>query len=63
VPIKEARHFNLSEVRTLLLHVEDKPYGLAIWLQLYLGLRVGELQALTWTDVDLTEGILRRMSA
>jgi integrase len=58
VPIKEARHFNLSEVRTLLLHVEDKPYGLAIWLQLYLGLRVGELQALTWTDVDLTEGIL-----
>jgi integrase len=31
-------------------------YGLAIWLQLYLGLRAGELIALKWEDLDLETG-------
>jgi integrase len=53
---KEAKHLNLDETKTLLTHVDGKKYGLAIWLQLYLGLRVGELQALRWEDIDLNFG-------
>lgn len=48
-----ARHLNLGQVRVLLSHVRGKPYGAAIWIQFFLGLRVGELQALRWEDVDL----------
>lgn len=59
VPVKEARHLTLDQIRYLLESVKDREYGIAIWLQLYLGLRVGELQALKWEDVDLEEGILR----
>jgi len=55
VPVKEARRLNLEQIKQLLIHVEGKKYGLAIWLQLYLGLRCGELQALRWEDVDLTD--------
>lgn len=56
VPLKETRHLNMEQVKTLLAHVADKPYGTAIWLQLYLGLRVGEVQALRWSDVELDSG-------
>lgn len=55
---KEAKSLNLKEIETLLTYVRDKPYGVAIWLQLYLGLRVGEVQALRWEDVDLEANIL-----
>lgn len=58
VPIKETAHLNLEDAKKLLVFVADKPYGVAIWLQLYLGLRMGEVQALTWENVDLTEGIV-----
>jgi len=58
VAVKETPHLNLSQIKALLRYVEEKPYGLAIWLQLYLGLRIGELQVLTWSDVDLDDGIL-----
>lgn len=58
VPIKETAHLNLEDAKKLLSHVADKPYGVAVWLQLYLGLRMGELQALIWENVDLTEGIV-----
>jgi integrase len=53
--VKEARRLNMEQIKKLLLHVEGKKYGLAIWLQLYLGLRCGELQALKWEDVDLVD--------
>lgn len=56
VPVKEATRLNLDQIKKLLEHVDGKKYGLAIWIQLYLGLRCGELQALTWEDVDLEEG-------
>lgn len=59
VPRKEARHLDLDQTRKLLSYVRDKEYGLAIWIQLYLGLRVGELQALTWDDLDIEKGICR----
>lgn len=59
VPLKESRHLSLAEAKRLIAYVVDKPYGVAIWLQLFLGLRVGELQALRWGDLDLEEGWVR----
>lgn len=59
IPVYEAKRLNLDQIKSLLLHVEGKNYGFAICLQLYLGLRCGELQALTWEDVDLED---RRIS-
>lgn len=56
VPIKEAKHLNLGQLTRLLEFSADKKYGLAIWIQLYLGLRAGELMALRWEDVDLEVG-------
>ncbi len=56
IPQLEAKHLNLDQTKSLLAHVVDQRYGLAIWIQLYLGLRVGELQALRWEDVDLQVG-------
>ena len=58
IPTKEAPHLNLEQMRKLLLHVEDQPYGGAIWLHFFLGLRVGELQALRCQDVDLSSGVV-----
>ena len=49
---KEAKRLNLDQIRRLLTYVDGKRYGLAIWIQLFLGLRCGELQALTWENVD-----------
>lgn len=56
ISVHEAKHLNLNQVKKLLAHAEDRKYGLAIWLQLYLGLRVGELIALKWEDIDLETG-------
>ncbi len=53
IAVYEAKRLSLNQIKSLLLHVEGKKYGLAIWIQLYLGLRCGELQALKWEDVDL----------
>lgn len=53
VPEKEALHLNLNQVKALLSHAKGERYGLAIWIQIYLGLRIGELIALRWSDIDL----------
>lgn len=45
----------LDTLRTSFRRIE---YGTAIWLQVYLGLRVGEIQALTWNNVDLQDGTI-----
>lgn len=57
VPVKEARHLSVGQIKQLLTHVRDRTYGAAIYIQLYLGLRVGELIALKWSDLDLDGGI------
>ncbi len=57
VPIKESRYLSISQARELLQDVTGM-YGIAIWLQFFLGLRAGEVQALRWEDVDLTTGVL-----
>lgn len=59
IPFKEAKRLNLEQIKRLLVHVDGKKYGLAIWLQLYVGLRCGELQALRWEDIDLEDGRLQ----
>lgn len=51
-------HLNLLQARELLADVRGKPYGEAIWIQFFLGLRVGEMQALRWEDVDLDVGMI-----
>ncbi len=49
---KEAKHLQLEELRKLIRYVDNRPYELAVWLQIFLGLRVSEVQALKWSDVD-----------
>jgi integrase len=56
VPLREAPHLNLKELIKLLSYVRGKKYEVAIWLQTYLGLRVSELQALEWSDINLDSG-------
>lgn len=57
---KQVECFTLSEqkkLETFLLHSEDPKY-LGILLVLYTGLRVGELLALTWGDIDFVHRII-----
>ncbi|MBI3556093.1 MAG: site-specific integrase [Deltaproteobacteria bacterium] len=58
LPIKESAYLEIEGVISLLQFVEGKPYQNAIWLQLFAGMRVGEVQALRWEDVDLKNGIV-----
>lgn len=58
LPVKEAPHLKLEQIVKLLNHVSGKEYGVAIWIQLYLGLRVNEVIALKWSHVDLDNGIV-----
>lgn len=56
----EARSATLDEFRLWkILQVEKRtPAGLALWLAWQMGLRAGEIAALTWDQVDLAEGAL-----
>lgn len=58
VPAKESPYLEIEELMKLLRYVEGKPYQTAIWLQVFAGLRVGEVQYLCWEHVDLKNGIL-----
>ncbi len=58
VPRKEAKYLSVDQLKTLLEYVIGKDYDLAIWTQALLGLRVSELIALKWSDVDLDRGIV-----
>jgi len=53
LPEKETAHLEKDEVVQLLRYVKNKPFGVAIWLGLFAGLRVGEIQALKWKNIDL----------
>lgn len=55
---KEARLLTVQEQKQLETAAGVDKNGFAILLSVYTGLRVGELCALTWEDVDLKKGIL-----
>jgi len=55
---KEVRLLTVQEQKRLEAAAGEDRDGFAILLALYTGLRIGELCALTWEDVDLKEGIL-----
>lgn len=56
VPVREAAHLSVAQSAALLNFVRNERYGRAVHIQFLLGLRCGELQALTWDDVDLERG-------
>ena len=58
VPAKESPYLEIEELMKLLRFVEGRPFQTAIWLQVFAGLRVGEVQYLRWEHVDLKNGIL-----
>lgn len=55
---KEARLFTVQEQKLLETAAGKDKNGFAILLAIYTGLRIGEICALTWEDVDLKNGIL-----
>jgi len=55
---KEARLLTLQEQKKLEQAAKKDKNGFATLLAIYTGLRVGEICALTWSDVDLKNGII-----
>lgn len=55
---KEAQVFTLWEQKVLERIAEEDKNGFPIQLACYTGMRVGEICALTWEDVDLENGVL-----
>ncbi|MCW2279173.1 tyrosine-type recombinase/integrase [Heliophilum fasciatum] len=56
---KEIRVMTVEEMRELLTVADDDRMGTALHLLLGTGMRVGELLALTWADVDFQRGLIR----
>ena len=58
---KEARYFNVAETEYIfkLLQSEPLKYKTMITLAIYGGMRQGELTALTWSDIDFDNCIIR----
>ena len=53
-----AQVYNRQQIQQLFALVKDTDMELIVLLGLYLGLRRGEMVALQWSDVDLTNGIV-----
>ncbi len=58
IPEKEAPHLKVEQAAKLLQYVRGKEFELAVWLNVYIGMRVGEIQALKWECLDLDRGIV-----
>lgn len=58
---KEAKHFNIEQTEYILELMENEPikYRTMITLAIYGGMRMGELTALEWQDVNFDTGLLR----
>jgi integrase len=55
---REYRFLSEIEARTLLQAAKGSPYGTLYLVTLSLGLRLGEVLGLCWSDVDLVKGEL-----
>ena len=57
----DIRVFTISEENTLIAYIRQNMdlIGLGIMVCLYTGIRIGELCALKWSDIDLTEKTMR----
>jgi Site-specific recombinase XerD len=60
---KEIRVLSVEEQRRFTEVLENDPWGSAIKLDLASGLRLGELLALKWKDIDFEEGVIRVRSS
>lgn len=56
---KEAAYFEVDELPRLFKHVEDGIHRVLFLAALKTGMRLGELAALTWGDVDLVGAVIR----
>ena len=56
---KEIKYFNTDEIRHFLELAKESHHYPAYLLELATGLRVGELLALRWRDLDLKEGVVK----
>jgi len=54
----QANAYSTSEIQNILALAEGKELYLTLLLELSVGLRLGELMALTWSDINLETGIL-----
>ena len=59
MPRTEAHYLSIAEVASLLDAVKDSRYAPLLRLLVATGLRRGETLALRWSDVDLSNGLLR----
>jgi integrase len=57
---KEACYFKVEQTEYILFLIEKEPikYKPMITLSIYGGMREGDLNALTWSDIDFTNGII-----
>ena len=55
---KEATVFSRRDIDAILSHAKIDPFGYAILLALYTGMRPGEIAGLMWKDVDLKEQVI-----
>lgn len=60
---EESEPYNPDEIRAIIREMTGKPIELPIALALYAGLSQGDLYAITWEQVDLKAGVLRRRRA
>ena len=58
IPKKESPYLSVNEAMKLLQHVKGKACEVAICLNLYVGMRVGEIQSLRCADVNLDTGMI-----
>lgn len=58
IDVPEAEVFPRADIEKILSHARKDPFGYAILLALYTGMRPGEIAALKWQDIDLKDQII-----